>query len=242
MMVKQLIRIAMAVSLVTLGVCASVRTASAQGVASNRTVMTFSQPVEVPGKVLPAGTYTFELHESQMNRHVIQIYDQAGTKLITTVLAVPNYREKQTSETVLKFAEVAAGQPQAIRVWFYPGRLVGDELVYSKTRAHELAVSSNSSVSAVDDVTYTKIDTMDKADVVSVAPDKTELPVQTPPEPMPAPMPAPTPQVTTPVVTPAPARQELPHTASMLPLVALLGFMTLASGLVLRRATTRTER
>ncbi len=238
-MLKKAIHLLVAGSFATLGLAGI---AAAQGNLTNRTVMTFSQPVEVPGKVLPAGTYTFELHESQSNRHVIEIFDQGGTKLITTVLAIPNYRLKQTEDTVLKFAEVAAGQPQAIRVWFYPGQLVGNELVYSKSRARELAASSNSAVAAVDDTAYTATKPDAMLDVVTMAPDKTEKPIviETPQPvvtPEPAPMPAP-------VVSPERVhRKALPHTASTLPLIALMGFLALGSGLILRnRSTRRAER
>ena len=69
--------------------------------------MTFSQPVEVPGKILPAGTYTFEMHDSGMNRHVIQIMDQGGSKLVALVLAIPTYRAKATERTSRYLAAIA---------------------------------------------------------------------------------------------------------------------------------------
>jgi len=37
-----------------------------------KTVLTFSQPVEIPGVVLPAGTYTFKLANA-FDRHIVQI-------------------------------------------------------------------------------------------------------------------------------------------------------------------------
>jgi hypothetical protein len=57
----------------------------------------------------------------------------------TTILAIPNYRMKATDKTVMTFGERAAGEPQAIRAWFYPGRQWGEEFVYPKYRAVELA-------------------------------------------------------------------------------------------------------
>jgi hypothetical protein len=231
--------------------------ASAQTNLNNRTVLTFSQPVEVPGKVLPAGTYTFELNEAQANRHIVQIMDAGGTKVIALVLAVPNRRLTVTEDTVVRFAEVAPGQPQAVRAWFYPGQTVGQEMVYPKKRAQELATTANVIVPAVDDTFYdtVTIDTMKTAEVVSVNPERTTTtaavttepvrtepvrtePVRTEPvrtEPAPRPMTEPAP------VTPAPAttpREELPSTASSLPLIALFGFITLALGLALRGMAT----
>lgn len=234
--VNRLVRLAVATSFVALATAA---VANAQTALNNRTVMTFSQPVEVPGKILPAGTYTFELHDSGMNRHVIQIMDQGGSKLIALVLAIPTYRAAATEETVVKFAEVAPGQPQAVWQWYYPGQTTGNEMVYSKTRARALAATSNIAVSAADDTTYVdaKMDTMKNAEVVSMTPEKIEKPVvyQTAPEPTPVvtrtePAPAP-------VVKPAP-RRTLPRTAGTLPLVMFVGAGLLALGLVLRGAAT----
>ena len=44
---------------------------------NKETVLTFSRNVEIPGKVLPAGKYLFRLADTQTNRHVVQVFDQA---------------------------------------------------------------------------------------------------------------------------------------------------------------------
>src|SRR4030095_2679700 len=87
---------------------------------NKKTVITFSQPVEVAGHVLPAGTYTFQLADSPSDRHLVQIYGADG-RIIATVLAIPDYRLTATDETVMTFNEASAGSPQPIRAWFYPG-------------------------------------------------------------------------------------------------------------------------
>ena len=67
---------------------------------NQKTVITFSQPVETPGvhmkgwAVLPAGTYVFKLLGSPSDRHIVQIFNQDETVVYATVLAVPNYRLK----------------------------------------------------------------------------------------------------------------------------------------------------
>jgi hypothetical protein len=249
-MVSKCVRLVLACSLVGLF---SIASADAQVTLNNRTVVTFSQPVEVPGKVLPAGSYTFELHSSPSNRHLIEIYDQAGKVLLTTVMAIPDYRGEATEETVIKFKEVATGQPQAIRAWFYPGQTVGHELIYSKSRAAELAAASNVAVQAMADTVT--VDTMKTAEVVVIQPKPVEpVPAPTPVEPVAAPVVAPPPPVvTTPVVTPvepapptpAPVRErreELPRTASNLMLVTLFGIATIAIGFALRGLSTKATR
>ena len=102
---------------------------------NNRTTLTFSQPIEVPGRILPAGTYVFELADSLSDRHIVQISNADGSELITTVLAINNYRLTPTEKTVVTFNEVTRGAPEAIRAWFYPGNNYGQEFVYGRGRA-----------------------------------------------------------------------------------------------------------
>ena len=101
---------------------------------SNRlTYITFSQAVAIPGKVLPAGTYTFELVDSLTDRHVVRIFDRSGSQLIATIMTIADYRLTPTDETVITFndrSEGQAGNPPAIRQWFYPGDRDGEEFVY----------------------------------------------------------------------------------------------------------------
>ena len=116
-----------------------------------KTTVTFNVPVEVPGvgaQILPAGTYVFKLFDSQGDRHIVQIFNKAEDHVYTTILAIPNYRLRATDKTVMTFKERAEGQPEAIRTWFYPGREWGDEFVYPKSRAVELAKIVNEPVLA----------------------------------------------------------------------------------------------
>ena len=117
-----------------------------------KTVMTFSGPVEIPGVhlkgwgVLPAGTYVFKILDSQSDRHIVQIFNQDETQVYATILAIPNYRLRATGKTVVTFRERPAGQPEALRAWFYPGRNWGEEFVYPKAKAIELAKTTNTPV------------------------------------------------------------------------------------------------
>src|SRR5262249_50236244 len=111
---------------------------------NKKTIVTFSHPVEVPGGVvLPAGAYVFKLLDSASNRHIVQIFNEDQTQIYATVLAIPNYRLRVSGKTVMTFGEKAAGEPQAIRSWFYPGDNFGQEFVYSNRRAADLAKKTN---------------------------------------------------------------------------------------------------
>src|SRR4029450_2032381 len=111
---------------------------------NKKTVVTFSQPVEIPGGiVLPAGTYVIKLLDSLSNRHIVQIFNQDQNHIYATILAIPNWRLDVTDKTVMTFGQRPAGEPQAIRSWFYPGDNFGQEFVYPKRRAVELAKMTN---------------------------------------------------------------------------------------------------
>lgn len=108
-MSKKSIWIGMALAL--LGVVATSGTARADDW-NKKTVITFSQPVEIPGHVLPAGTYTFKLADSLSDRHIVQIFNADGSDIIATFIAISDYRLKPTGETVIRFKEVPAGSPK----------------------------------------------------------------------------------------------------------------------------------
>src|SRR5512140_2029207 len=119
---------------------------------NRKTVMTFSGPVEIPGVhlkgwgVLPAGTYVFKILDSLSERHIVQIFNEDQTQVYATIIAIPNYRLKATDKTVITFRERPAGQPEALRAWFYPGRNWGEEFVYPKARAMTLAKATKTPV------------------------------------------------------------------------------------------------
>jgi hypothetical protein len=97
---------------------------------NKRTLVTFSQDVEVSGTVLPAGTYVFQLADSQSDRHIVQVFDQHGG-ILTTVLTIPAARSRSTDDTRMAFGENAAGSPRPIKAWFYPGCLGGEQFLRS---------------------------------------------------------------------------------------------------------------
>ena len=199
---------------------------------NKKTRITFSQPVEVAGHVLAAGTYTFQLADSPTDRHIVQIFSADGRTIVATVLAIPDYRLTATDETVIQVREVPAGSPQAIRAWFYPGNRAGQEFVYPKTRALELAKASNTVVPALAGE-VAGVAALKTVPIVAITPDAMELPV------------AAAIQTTPPVDAGGAARgaEQLPKTASPLPLLALLGLgsMLIAGGALwlARRAPVR---
>src|SRR5262249_17062781 len=126
--------------------------AQAQSTFLRRTHVTFNTSVEIPGRVLPAGEYTFQLNALPENpTTVIEVRDKDGVKLIATILTIPDYRLKPTGETVMLFRERAADEPQALRAWFYPGENFGHEFAYPRRQARLLAAANQVNVPAVAD-------------------------------------------------------------------------------------------
>jgi hypothetical protein len=95
-----------------------------------RTILTFSQPVQIPGKVLPAGTYVFQLADSPASRHVVQVFGQNG-RILATLQTIPTFRTTAADDTRIAFEEQRAGAPFPIKRWFYPGETTGEEFIYS---------------------------------------------------------------------------------------------------------------
>jgi len=186
-----------------------------------KTKLTFNEPVQVPGTTLPAGTYVFKLADGDSNRTIVEIYNAEETKLITTVLAISDYRLKTPGKTIVSFDERPVGQPEALRAWFYPGDNAGVQFVYPKQRATELAEANQQPVLSVrEDLTDTA--SMKTAAVEPVAPsvaiaDNSQLSTE---------------EI---VQVETTETEELPQTASYLPSIALGGVFLLAGAFGLRR-------
>jgi hypothetical protein len=193
--------------------------------------------------VLPAGTYVFKILDSQSDRHIVQIFNQDETTVYATILAIPNYRLRATDKTVVTFRERPAGQPEALRAWFYPGRNWGEEFVYPKAQAMALAKDTNTPVlfiaaeipmeiavpiKSADEPVVVELK---RAPIMAIQPSGEEVHLAA-------------------VVTPPPAaelettevaRLTLPATSSPLPMIALFGLLALGGAFAVRAAARRLQ-
>lgn len=219
---------------------------------NRKTKITFSQPVEIPGVhlagfgVLPAGTYWFKILDSESDRHIVQIFSQDELTVYATILAIPNYRLTATDKTVMTFRERPAGQPEALRAWFYPGRNWGEEFVYPKARARELAKIANTPVlympieiplevaAPIQSADEPVVLQLKQAPIMAFKPTGEEVQlaeVVTPP-------PAET-EVATSEPASIAAETTLPKTASPFPLIGLFGLLSLGGAFTLRAVASR---
>jgi hypothetical protein len=107
---------------------------------NKRTELEFSAPVEIPGHVLAAGKYVFQILDTPSDRNIVQVFshDADGNEtLIATIAAIPDYRNETPDKTLINFEERRAGAPEAIHSWFYPGENTGWEFVYPKGQTLE---------------------------------------------------------------------------------------------------------
>ncbi len=204
-----------------------------------KTILTVNEPIQIPGQTLQPGKYTMKLMDSQSDRHIVQVFNEDGTHLITTILAIPNYRLQPTGKSEFGFWEMPVGQPKALRAWFYPGDNFGQEFAYPKQTATQIAQATHESVPSAGG------SSPNEGEVERVKPEGTAATAEPerrsepqvmaqnrPPEPPPArtePAPAPS----------APAPEPMPATASPLPLLALAGLVSLGVGSALRALAAR---
>jgi len=211
------------------------------------TTITFSAPVEIPPvyitgmHVLPAGTYVFKLLNSSSDRHIVQIFNKDQSMIYATILAIPNYRLRPADKTIVTFNEGIAGKPEAIRAWFYPGENWGEEFVYPKDKAVQLAGVTKQPVPAVVADVQVEVPTPEAPEVVAQLQQLPIMAVQPTGEVVEvAQVYQPTPPAMV-AAAPAPVllADKLPDTSSALPLIGLCGLVALGGALTLRSIAKR---
>ena len=182
-----------------------------------QTTFTVDQPTQVPGKILEANTtYMLKVLKSDSDRHVVQIFNEDGSKMLTTFLGVSD--KESGDKTGFRFMNMQSGDNKVVREWVYP-QYDGLKFVYSEKEARDIRQHTN------ENVLWTKnrisANTTDLEGIQVAGMGQTTGGRSN---------------------TEQLARNEganLPRTAGELPLLALIGVAFLGSGLALRFATHR---
>ncbi len=211
------------------------------GLWNQKTIFTFSGPVEIPGRVLPAGTYVFKLADSMSDRNIVEVFNKDENHLYGIFLAIPDYHLKPADKPIITFEERATGSPEAVKAWFYPGENYGHDFVYPKVKALDLAKANNRPVPSMpneltantttptNNMSEPHVMAMKKAPLMAEKPSQAEVHIAeafTPPPPP---------------ASSAPAPRRLPKTASHFPLIGLIGILSLGVAASLRFAAARTR-
>ena len=223
---------------------------------NDKTLMTFTAAVEMPGVTLQPGTYVFRLADSP-TRNVVQVLDEGEKNILGQWTFVQADRPRVTEETLVMFKETREGSTPAVQYWYFPGEKIGKEFIYPKDQAERIAARTGVQVRS-DGVIEGSIADVQVAEASPAAAEPAAEPVAVA-------EPAPAPAVVAEVQSPAPAPErapapvveesrvaasqaqaepravgtsgqanELPRTASPLMLSGLLGLLSLASAAGLR--------
>jgi len=193
------------------------------------TEVTFAQPVEIPGKVLPAGTYVLKLLDPYMDQDIVRFYNPKMDHMYAMVFAVRDYRLVATNRPVITLEERAHGAPPAIKTWFASWENWGEEFVYRKVHPIAAVEQPPAPAPAPKELqppqpTVTEAPETQPAPVAEAAPAK-EAPIEIAQVEI-----APAPAAPAPAEIPA----ELPKTGTDLPLIAIGGAFLVLTGAVLR--------
>lgn len=119
--------------------------ANAQFLANQETIFTFSQPIELPDIVLPAGSYMFKLANPDTGRNVVQVFNEAGTELYGTYPTISESTNKSyVDEPYIRLKETSSDSPAAIAAWFYawdPDN--GHQFIYPQESSPALSAANN---------------------------------------------------------------------------------------------------
>jgi len=219
-----------------------------------KTIVTFSQPMEIPGRILPAGEYVIKRADRALP-DVVRFTNADEDRIYATVFALPTYRSEPTSDVVIVTEERRANAPEAIKKWFYPGDIVGAEFVYPKSGPTLMAMATEPSMTAEpagkpSDVKVTEKAAPTPEPLMTHEEEQGKLEAQPqepveiaqatrPSEPEPARTQAQPAQQAEPQEMQAPAQEELPQTASSLPMASFWGGLAILGGIVVRRFSRR---
>ena len=78
----------------------------------------------------------------------MQVFNAERTVLYATLQTIPTDRPEPSGDTAVTLAEQAAGQPDVLLKWFYPGRETGHEFLYPKQKEKELAEDKQETIVA----------------------------------------------------------------------------------------------
>lgn len=127
---------AIKISMCAVVLCATCVMATRADTWDKKTIVTFSDAIEIPGQVLP-GTYVFKLANSISDRHIVQIWNEDENRILATIQAIPSYRFDSSDTPIFEFDERLGASPMALHTWFYPGDSTGQEFVYRYDRQNQ---------------------------------------------------------------------------------------------------------
>jgi hypothetical protein len=182
---------------------------------------TVTEPVDVGSFTLQPGTYLIKVVMLESNRNLLQVTNEDQTKVFASVLATPHTLASNEAAPASRYVyyATAPGQRKALRTWFARDTTNGQDIVYPKQRAMEIAVAAKAPVVAIpDDVKETEYKSVS---LTVVTPEQAAKPYE---EPAPVVL----------IAAAAPPAAQLPATASTVPLYIGLGLLCVGGAFAAR--------
>lgn len=117
---------------------------------SQRSFLTFSGPVELPGVTLEPGTYEFRLGNIDTSRNIVQVFTKENREPVGQWTFAPAERGRASDETMIMFRESAEGTTPAVQYWYFPGERIGKEFIYPKDQAQRIAARTGQTVKSTE--------------------------------------------------------------------------------------------
>jgi hypothetical protein len=128
MFVRNFVR--MLCGVVFLSVCAT----SATGAFTDgrrTTYFTFSRAVQLPGVVLPAGTYIFEVANHNGDGDIVRVLTRDRSRVHLMRFTRPIYRQPaRDMKATITLGESLAGNPPPVKAWYAESEIRGREFLY----------------------------------------------------------------------------------------------------------------
>jgi hypothetical protein len=196
--------------------------------------VTIQSPEQVPGSVLPAGTYVFKQSGSQSGWTIVQIYNNDDTAIVTTVLAYPNPKVASNGQNVVTYPANGAGSIPAIEGFVFTGDSTVEQFAYPRTAADQIGSANHTRIptTGTDDAYPSALP--DAASSWSAPVTNNASADATSDTTLTAQNTAPTTDNTVPAATET-TQRDLPQTASPLPLVMLIGLLAVCGIVILRK-------
>jgi len=197
---------------------------------------TISNPSHIPGATLVPGSYTIHVVTRLSDRVILKV-DAVNGDVHSTFLGIPNRELPKPATTgPVKWGNPADGS-QYLKGWYFPGSASVVEFVYPKAEAVAIASANPAKVPAVDPASEGKVadNTLSQDDMQLLTLWLLSLEQVGPSSGGDSAKPGIKAERYTQVASVLkPVIKALPHTASRIPLVWLLGFSSLIAAFVLR--------
>ena len=189
---------------------------------AQQATVTIQSPEQVPGSVLPAGTYMFKKTGAQSGWVIVQIYSKDGSALVTTILAYPNAKVASNGQNFVVYPANGSGTIPAMEGIVFTGDSTVQQFAYPRAAADQLGAANHIRIptTGTDDAYPSALpDAVSSwsAPVTSASDSDAAMTTQNTPD------------------TTMVREEKLPQTATPLPMVALIGLFSVAGIVILRK-------